>query len=80
MNRAAIAIWRACAELARHDARWSEVKIVLQIHDELILEAPEALAQDVADLLRVCMETTVVLPGVALIAEPKIANNIADLK
>jgi len=28
-----------------------EVKIIASVHDELILEAPEALAQDMASLL-----------------------------
>jgi DNA polymerase I len=75
MNRAAIAITEVCKELG-----WVEVKIVMQVHDELILEVPESLAEDVALVLKHCMETTTFLPGVDLIAEPKIANNLADLK
>lgn len=80
MNRAAIAVWRTVQELGSLDAKWLEVKIVLQVHDELILEAPEELAEDVAAILRDCMENTVILPGVALQAVPKIAKDIAGLK
>ncbi len=56
------------------------MKIVLQVHDELILEGPEHLAEDMALVLKDSMENTVVLPGVDLIAEPKIAKNLGDLK
>ena len=33
-----------------------EAKLILQVHDELIVEAPEAEAGAVRDLLRRCME------------------------
>lgn len=80
MNRAAIAVWRRCRELEAVDAAWAEVKIVLQVHDELVLEAPEHLAEQAVQVLKYGMEQTVTLPGVDLIAEPKIAYNLADLK
>ena len=80
MNRSAIAAWKAIQSRAEADARWAEVKIVLQVHDELILEGPEALAQEMVALLKNAMENTVSLPGVDLIAEPKVAGNLADLK
>jgi DNA polymerase-1 len=80
MNRAAIAFWRKCRENEKQDPRWSEVRIVLQVHDELIAEGPEALAELIVDALKDAMENTVTLPGVSLQAEPKIANNLADLK
>jgi DNA polymerase I-like protein with 3'-5' exonuclease and polymerase domains len=75
MNRAAIAVWNECQRRG-----WTEVKIVLQVHDELILEGPEALGEEMAAVLKYCMENTTELPGVKLIAEPKIAYNLADLK
>ncbi len=75
MNRAAIAVWRECKARS-----WTEVKLVLQVHDELILECPEHLAKAVAEVLKRCMEQTTQLPGVALIAEPKIGHNLAELK
>lgn len=80
MNRAMIAIWRTCKELALEDSRWKEVKIVLTVHDEAILEAPETIAEEVAAVLQYCMENTVTLPGVKLIAQPVIAKNLGDLK
>ncbi len=80
MNRAAIAAWNSFRALAIDDPRWLEVKIVLQVHDELIIEGPEALADDMVIVLQDAMQHTVVLPGVDLIAEPKIARNLADLK
>ncbi len=38
-----------------------EAKLILQVHDELIVEAPEAEAEAVRDLLRRCMEGVVEL-------------------
>jgi DNA polymerase I-like protein with 3'-5' exonuclease and polymerase domains len=80
MNRAAVAVARRRAELAKVDPRWLEVKMILQVHDELILEGPEELAEQMQEMLKDCMENTVKLPGVDLEAEPKIAKNLADLK
>lgn len=80
MNRAAIACWKTIQELAAIDERWNEVKIILQVHDELILEGPEALADDMCQVLKVSMENTVLLPGVQLIAEPKVGRSLAELK
>lgn len=80
VNRASIAFKNRCRKLSFRDSNWNEVKIVLNIHDELIVECPEALAEAVVVLLKHSMETTVHLPGVDLTAEPKIAKDIADLK
>lgn len=80
MNRAAIACWEMCREAAKIDPRWLQVKIVLQVHDELVLEGPEDLADDMVCVLKDAMENTTELPGVALIADPKVAKNLADLK
>lgn len=79
MNRSAIAIYNTIQDLAAVDATWKEVKIVLQVHDSLVLEGPEALKGDMVTLMRDCMEGTVSLPGVDLIAEPKIGNDIAEV-
>lgn len=75
MNRAAIAIHKTFEEVG-----FTDCKIVLQVHDEIIIECPEEQAADVAEIVKVCMETTVSIQGVDLIAEPKIANNLGDLK
>lgn len=75
MNRAAIAFFDRCRLLG-----WSDVKIVMQVHDELVVEGPEELAEQIVIELKHAMEHTVELPGVQLIAEPKISYNLADLK
>jgi DNA polymerase I-like protein with 3'-5' exonuclease and polymerase domains len=75
MNRAAIAVWKRCRENG-----WTEVKLVMNVHDEVILEGPEELANEMAILLKDCMENTTILPGVKLIAKPVIAKTIGDLK
>ncbi len=80
MNRAAIACHAMIARAAHLDPAWLEVKIVLQVHDELILEAPEHLGELAGLLLKNAMETTTTLPGVSLEAKPKIAKNLAELK
>lgn len=80
MNRASILFYRLCKEMALEDPRWHEVKTVLQVHDELVAEAPDAIAEDVAVVLKYAMENAVTLPGVALKAEPKIAKNLSGLK
>lgn len=80
MNRAAIAIYAEVQLRAREDARWREVKIVLQVHDELILEGPIALREAMEALLKEKMETTTTLPGVKLEAIPKSGYSLAELK
>ncbi len=80
MNRAAIAFDTIVKGMATSDRRWLDVKIVLQVHDELIAEGPEALGDDMVIALKSAMEDTVQLPGVKLLAEPKKAYNLGDLK
>ena len=80
MNRAAIAFCRKKHEKAVSDTRWSEVSVLMQVHDELVIEGPEALKDEMVNLLKEAMEQTVVLPRVALVAEPKIASDLASLK
>lgn len=80
MNRAAILCWQQIQDLGNTDELWKKVKIVLQVHDELILEGPEELGELMAQVLKFTMETAVTLPGVDLIAEPKISKTLADLK
>ncbi len=80
MNRAAIAVWNECRNRAGGDDAWLDVKIITQIHDELVLEGPEALELEMKEVLKTAMEDTVTLPGVALEAKPVSAYNLADLK
>jgi DNA polymerase I-like protein with 3'-5' exonuclease and polymerase domains len=57
-----------------------DCKIVMQVHDEIIVECKETDAELVSNVLRNAMETAVILPTIDLEAIPKIANNLADLK
>jgi DNA polymerase-1 len=56
-------------------------RMLLQVHDELVFEAPEAQAEETADLARKVMEGAA-LPArqisVPLIAEAGIADNWAE--
>lgn len=52
---------------------WEEVFMVMQVHDEIVIESPLEIAQEASDLLKQCMETAVTL-SIPLIAEPKIAG------
>lgn len=74
VNRAAIAFHKRINELSL-DAR-----IVLQVHDELVIECLESDGELVSEILRDCMENTTVLPGVKLVANPVIAKDLASLK
>ena len=49
-----LAMIRVAAELK---ARGLKTRLILQVHDELILEAPEAEAAEAAELLKRCMES-----------------------
>jgi len=80
MNRSAIAISKQIKLNSQTNNDWNKVKIVMQVHDELILEGPEALAEEMKALLQEKMEKTILLPGVSLVAKPQKAYNIADLK
>lgn len=71
VNRAAIKYYNN-AKLAGIDS-----SIVLQVHDELMVECNEEDAEDVAALLQDAMENTVKLPGVALEAIPRITQNLS---
>ena len=48
-----IAMVRVADELKK---RGLQTRLILQVHDELILEAPESEAEEAAELLRSCME------------------------
>lgn len=57
-----------------------DCQIVMQIHDEIVVECKDKDAAQVAEILKICMENAVYLPGVDLVADPKIAKNLAELK
>ncbi len=80
MNRAAIAAWNKCRELEMVDKEWANVKIIMQCHDELEMEGAERLGDEMVKVLQDAMQNTVQLPGVDLIAVPKIGKSLADIK
>lgn len=73
VNRAAIKLWKDCRE-AQIDCR-----IVLQVHDSLIVEGNVQDAENISLLMRNAMETAVELSGVALEAIPKIGINLSEV-
>ncbi len=58
---------------------YPEAKLILQVHDELIIETPEKDAEGVAKLLKECMESAAELKVKLIVAE-NIADNWYDLK
>ena len=58
---------------------YPEAKLLLQVHDELIVECPEEIASDVAALVSSQMEETAVL-AVPLLAEAKWGKSWYDAK
>jgi DNA polymerase I-like protein with 3'-5' exonuclease and polymerase domains len=73
VNRSAIRIHSECAKLGL------DAKIVLQVHDSLIVECSSYQAEEVAAIMKECMENTVVLPGVSLEAIPKIGTDLVQV-
>jgi DNA polymerase I-like protein with 3'-5' exonuclease and polymerase domains len=72
VNRAALAINRKIKELG-----W-DGQVIAQIHDQLIIEITQPLAQEASRVIQEIMETTTQLEGVTLKAPPEIANNFLD--
>jgi DNA polymerase-1 len=58
---------------------WGDAKLLLQIHDELIVEAPEATAEGVAEMMRQVM-CDVIDIGVPLVVDTKVGVNWGQLK
>ena len=54
-------------------------KLILQVHDELIIEAPESEADGVARMLKECMENVITL-SVPLVAEVKTGKSWYETK
>lgn len=71
VNRAMITFYNDCITAG------IQVKLVSQIHDELIAECNEEDAENVSLLLQNAMETTIVLEGVPLEAIPRVTRNLA---
>jgi DNA polymerase-1 len=72
-------IYRHIVEQRGKDARWKEVKPLVQVHDELVLEAPDSLAEEVAAMVKNKMETCVKLK-VPLVCDCHIGTTWAAAK
>ena len=59
--------------------KYPQAKLLLQVHDELIVECPEDIASRVADLVSKEMESTAAL-SVPLLAEAKCGKSWFDAK
>ena len=59
--------------------KYPQAKLLLQVHDELIVECPEQIAQDVAKLVSDQMQGVAAL-AVPLLAEAKIGKNWFEAK
>ena len=59
--------------------QYPEAKLLLQVHDELIVECPEAIAEAVAELVSTEMQAVAQL-SVPLLAEAKIGKNWFEAK
>ena len=71
-----LAMIRVHSALKEH---YPDANLLLQVHDELIIECPEAIAADVADLISKEMEQVTTL-SVPLIAEAKYGTSWYDAK
>jgi len=71
MNRSAIVIHRDFAEMGL------DAYIMLQIHDEFVINCAEQDAEKVAAIVKHRMETTVEIPT-GLVAEPNVADNFGE--
>lgn len=49
--------------------------LLVQIHDEVLVECPKDKADEVVVVVKECMESAVTLKGVPLLSEPKIATS-----
>jgi len=72
VNRAALQINRRAKELG------IDAQVVMQVHDQLIIDVAETDAATFAEVVQHLMENTTILPGVSLKAPPEISNNCRD--
>jgi DNA polymerase-1 len=53
--------WKEIKKRAETDPRWAGVLMMVQVHDEVLIEAPEEIAQEVGDTLIKVAETAMTL-------------------
>lgn len=73
VNRAAIKFNDNCKNLGLN------CKLVVQVHDSLVVECNEQDAETISLLLQDSMETTTLLEGITLEAVPKIGKNLGEV-
>ena len=73
MNRASLLFKNNCNKLG------IECRIVVQVHDSIVVECDKTESDTIAALLQNGMETAVSLEGVAMEAVPKIGTNLAEV-
>jgi len=73
VNRAIIAMYKEFRQ------QKLDAKIISQIHDEIIVEAKESQANQVAEIMKNIMENNYKL-NVPLVAEPKISKRLSETK
>lgn len=56
INRSVMAFKEACAALAKEDNNWSKVKIVMHLHDEITVQGPGCLVEEIVIVLRDAMK------------------------
>ena len=71
MNRSAIAIHK------RFKEEGLDAQIMLQIHDEFVINANDNCVERAAQITKECMETTVEI-ATGLVAEPNVAENFGE--
>jgi DNA polymerase-1 len=62
---------------------WNEVKLLLQVHDELVYEVPEGIAEEAAQEIRNVMESvapTAELAGVPILAEAALGKDWGSME
>jgi DNA polymerase-1 len=72
-----VIVW-AIDEFILKNPRYKDVKMILQVHDEVCLEAPEELAQEVGVLVKYIMECNWFPMSVPVLASAKICDKWSD--
>lgn len=73
VNRASVVFSSNCKKLG------IECRVVVQVHDSIVVECDKKDADTVSALLQDAMETTVSLQGVAMEAVPRIGTNLSEV-
>jgi DNA polymerase I-like protein with 3'-5' exonuclease and polymerase domains len=72
INRASIRLYEICGK------EGIPFKMILQVHDQIVLETDEKYGLRLSEILQDCMENTCKLPGVKLEAIPAVGKTLGD--